>query len=72
MSGLTFGEEGDTDGDNFVMVGIYKAIKEGATEALDGRCGPGKPYFGDAKNLAIAALGWRWWREREGRKGQEE
>ena len=36
MGRLAFWKEGDTDGDEFVIVGGDKAIDKGMAEALDG------------------------------------
>lgn len=66
MGGLAFWKEGDTDGDEGVIVGGYEAVEEGTAEALDSGGGACEPGFRDAENFAVAALGWKWGRKCEG------
>ena len=72
MSRLSFWKEGNTDGDEGVVVGRDEAVEEGTAEALDRRGRAGEPGFGDTEDFAIAALGWKWWRKCEGNKRREE
>ena len=59
---LAFWKERDTNGDEGVVVGGDEAVEERTAEALDSRSGACEPGFGYAEDLAMAALGWRWWK----------
>ncbi len=72
MRGLAFWKEGDTDGDEGVVVSGDEAVEEGTAEALDSGGGACEPGFGDAQNFAIAALSWKWWRNCGGIERWEE
>lgn len=48
MCNLAFGEEGDGDGYDGVVVYCDHLIHQGPTESLDSGCGAREPYFGDA------------------------
>ena len=72
MGRLAFWKEGDTDGDEGVVVGGDEAIEHGTAEALDSRGGACEPGFGDADDSTVATLGWNWWRKCEGTERREE
>ena len=57
MGRLAFWEEGDTDGDDCIVVGGDKAIEQGTAKALDNGSGTCEPGFGNAENSSFATLG---------------
>lgn len=68
---LAFWEEGDADGDEFVVVREDEAVEEGATVALNSGGGACEPRTGDSEDFNISAFDWERWNGCEGAERRE-